>query len=614
MSGGFEVDFIGLALVFLAAFIGAIVSHRLRQSMIVGYIVLGVLLGLVAIEFSGQVGEHIFLDSDVHTWLEKDIELEERVLQPPLELLSDLGLTFLLFFIGLEFSVAKLKRAGKPSLVIALSHLSFNLFAGAMIGMTFGWDCKSTFFLAATLSMSSLGVAAKSLIELKRLDREETEYMLGSMIVEDFMTMVLLTLAMGTIAAEVGTGERPGGALFESVKGALIVYSVFIVLALWLMPYLSRYIEKVKNDEVFTLLALACVLGSAALAYFYDLPFMIGAFFIGMAFSETRISDRLQLRLLSFRDAFVAIFFVAFGLQIAINSLFMAIGPIILGIAFVLINEMFLVGSVGYLLGFNSRGSASLGASLLGRGGDSILFASIGGSLENADGTKLLDKADQLYPFSGGLSLVTNFMVPVMIRKSVPFAVGLGRRLPKWFVFTGAAIGQAMRPTIMEKGGLGEKASPALMVLPVALVGAYLVSAYGALIGNDLMVLGGAVAGLAILLMLYVPLKDVMVDSLARADFSAVGLRVMRLEAVASYAPKGVTLLLAIPAAVTTVWSFVWWLAPVAALAIVAVVAVLGWLSYRSAVMRGSEPVAKRHIDHHLKEQKARMRARYRKK
>ena len=214
MSGGFEVDFIGLALVFLAAFIGAIISHKLRQSMIVGYIVMGVVLGLVAVEFSGQVGEHIFLDSDVHSWLEKDVDLDDRVLHPPLELLSDLGLTFLLFFIGLEFSVAKLKRAGKPSLVIALSHLAFNMFAGALIGATFGWDWKSTFFLAAVLSMSSLGVAAKSLIELKRLDREETEYMLGAMIVEDFMTMVLLTLAMGTIAAESIGGDRPGGALF----------------------------------------------------------------------------------------------------------------------------------------------------------------------------------------------------------------------------------------------------------------------------------------------------------------------------------------------------------------------------------------------------------------
>ncbi|MCK4969766.1 MAG: cation:proton antiporter, partial [Thermoplasmata archaeon] len=269
MSAGFEVDFIGLALVFLAAFLGALIANRLRQSMIVGYIATGLILGIVAVEFPDAIGSHIF------------DPIETRVLGPSLELMADLGLTFLLFFIGLEFSVSKLKRAGKPSLVIAVSHLALNMFAGAMIGAIFGWDWKSTFFLAATLSMSSLGVAAKSLIELRRLDREETEYMLGSMIVEDFMTMVLLTLAMGTVAAGALADESAGNALLQSVKGALVVYSIFIALALWLMPYLSRWFEKVKNDEVFTLLALACVLGSAALAYYYGLPFMIGAFFIG---------------------------------------------------------------------------------------------------------------------------------------------------------------------------------------------------------------------------------------------------------------------------------------------------------------------------------------------
>ncbi len=605
MSGGFEVDFIGLALVFLAAFIGAVISHRVRQSMIVGYIIMGVLLGLLAVEAPDQVGNHIF------------DPVEDRALRPSLELMSDLGLTFLLFFIGLEFSVQKLKKAGKPSLVIALSHLSFNMFAGALIGATFGWDWKSTFFLAATLSMSSLGVAAKSLIELKRLDREETEYMLGSMIVEDFMTMVLLTLAMGTIAAETVSGAVPGGALLESVKGALVVYAIFIVLALWLMPYLSRYIEKVKNDEVFTLLALACVLGSAALAFFYDLPFMIGAFFIGMAFSETRISDRIQLRLLSFRDAFVAIFFVAFGLQIDIDSLYLAIGPIVMGISFVIINEMLLVGSVAYLLGFNSRGSASLGASLLGRGGDSILFASIGGGLTKTlpDGTttKLLPKADQLYPFSGGLSLVTNFLVPVMIRKSVAFAVGLGHALPRWFVFTGAAIGRAMRPAIIHRRAADEPLNVPLTVLPVAFVFTCLASAYGALLGHLLLTFVGSIAAFSILIVQFVPLRRLMTETLAGADFATLGFKVKRHKAVTGFAPVGTTLLLTIPPVVTAVWFVQWWLSPVAALAIVLVVMVLGWRSHSNAVAKDVDHEAKRHIDRHVKEQKARMRDRYRK-
>ncbi len=601
MSSGFEVDFIGLALVFLAAFLGALIANRMRQSMIVGYIATGLLLGIVAVQFPDSIGDHLF------------DELETRTMRPSLELMADLGLTFLLFFIGLEFSVTKLKRAGKPSLVIAISHLAFNMFAGALIGAIFGWDWKSTFFLAAVLSMSSLGVAAKSLIELRRLDREETEYMLGAMIVEDFMTMILLTLAMGTVAAGAMASENPGGALMESVKGALIVYSIFIALALWLMPYLSRYFEKVKNDEVFTLLALACILGSAALAFYYGLPFMIGAFFIGMAFSETRISERLQLRLLSFRDAFVAIFFVTFGLQIAMDSMADAIGPIILGIAFVLFNELFLVSSVAYMIGFNSRGAASLGASLLGRGGDSILFASIGGGLTNPDGTKMLPRSEQLYPFSGGLSLVTNFMVPLAIRKSVPFAVGMGNILPKWVIFSGAAIGRAMRPAIIHRRQPGEPRELVLAALPVVLVVAALVSIYGAMFSLTELTLAGATVSLVSLVAMYFPLKRLMARTLAGADLSSAGFKIKRIGAVASYAPVATVVLLTIPTVVTTVWFIEWWLAPLAALVVVMIVLVMGAGAYHRSVDREGHHHAKKHINHHLKEQKSKMRERYRK-
>jgi len=599
---GFEVDFIGLALVFLAAFLGALIANRIRQSMIVGYIAMGVILGIVAVEMPDQIGAHVF------------DPIETRTLRPSLELMADLGLTFLLFFIGLEFSVTKLKRAGKPSLVIAVSHLAFNMFAGAMIGAIFGWDWKSTFFLAATLSMSSLGVAAKSLIELKRLDREETEYMLGSMIVEDFMTMVLLTLAMGTVAAGTLADGTTGNALLNSVKGALVVYSIFIALALWLMPYLSRWFERVKNDEVFTLLALACVLGSAALAYYYGMPFMIGAFFIGMAFAETRISDRLQLRLLSFRDAFVAIFFVTFGLQIALDSLAEAIGPTVLGIGFVLFNEMFLVSSVAYLLGFNSRGAASLGASLLGRGGDSILFASIGGGLTNADGTKMLPKSDQLYPFSGGLSLVTNFMVPVAIRKSVAMAVGVGHALPRWFVFSGAAVGRAMRPAIIHKRHEGEPREWALTVLPVLLVSASLVSVYGAIFDLQEFILLGALTYVAGLGAMYVPMRRLMARTLTSADFGAAGFRVHRLPAVASYAPVAATLLLAIPPVVLSLWNVQWWYSPMGAVILVLIVLIMGTRAHSVAVEREGGAPHQRHVDRHLKEQKSRMKERYRRR
>jgi len=599
----FEIDFIGLALLFLLAFLGAFIAHRIRQSMIVGYIFVGILLGAVAAQFPAQVGAHIFLDTGA------------RTLRPSIEMLSDLGLAFLLFFIGLGFSVGKLKTAGRPSLVIALTHLSLNFYAGAVIGTAFGWDFKSTFFLAAVMSMSSLSVAAKSLIELKRLDSEETEYVLGSMIVEDFLTMVILVLAMGTLATGSISSGAPGGALLESVKGALIVYGTFIALALFLMPRLARYIERVRNDEVFTLLALACLLGSAALAFFYGMPFMLGAFFIGMVFSETRLSERMQLKLMSFRDALVAIFFVAFGLRVDLATLPLVIGPVVCAIVMIAVNDGLLVSSLAYMLGFNGRASTSLGASLMGRGGDSVLFASVGAGLTTPDGGKLLGKANQLYPFSGGVSLVTNFLVPVMLRKSVRLAVGLGTALPAPVRFSAASIGRAVRPSLGQGAqGDGGGRGVALTVLPVAYTVGCLIAAIMVVTGQHLFAYAAATLAALMLVIMYRPLHRALGMNIDLGYLSAHGHELKDHRPVADFVPRGVTLLLLVPLVTITSWTIAWWLSPLCALGVVAVVLAMGARTYAIASGERHRRRVERALDQELEQQRRRMQKRYKRK
>jgi len=602
VTATFEIDFIGLALLFLLAFIGAFIAHRLRQSMIVGYIFVGIALGAVAAQFPSEVGGHIFVDTGA------------RTLRPSIEMLSDLGLAFLLFFIGLGFSVGKLKKAGRPSLVIALTHLSLNFYAGAVIGAAFGWDLKSTFFLASVMSMSSISVAAKSLIELKRLDSEETEYVLGSMIVEDFLTMVILVLAMGTLATGSVSSGAPGGALLESVKGALIVYGTFIALALLLMPRLARYVERVRNDEVFTLLALACLLGSAALAFYYGMPFMLGAFFIGMVFSETRLSERMQLKLMSFRDALVAIFFVAFGLRVDLATLPLVIGPVVCAIVMIAVNDGLLVSGLAYMLGFNGRASASLGASLMGRGGDSVLFASVGAGLTGPDGSKMLDKANQLYPFSGGVSLVTNFLVPVMLRKSVRLAVGLGAALPRPVRFTAASIGQAVRPSLGQGGRADGGRGLALTALPVGYAIGCLVSAVMVVMGLDLWAYAAAALAALLLVLMYRPLGRALGHNIDPGYLSARGHELKDHGPVAGFVPKGITLLLMVPLAAMASWTVAWWLSPMCALAVVAVVLAMGSRTYAIATGERHRHRAERAIDQELEQQRRRMLRRYRRR
>ncbi len=599
MTDVFEMDFIGLALVFIFAFLGALVAHRLRQSMIIGYILMGVVLGVMAVELPDIVGAHVFLDTG------------ERTLRPSIELLSDMGLTFLLFFIGLEFSIKKLRRAGRPSLVIALAHFSLNMYAGALIGAAFGWDAPSAFFLAAVMSMSSLGVAAKSLIELRRLDREETEYVVGSMIVEDFLTMALLVLAMGVVAAPSVEGGQPGSRLLDSVRGAAIVYGTFVALALFLMPRFARALERVRSDEVFVLLALAAVLGSAALAYYYGMPFMLGAFFIGMAFSETRISERLQLKLLSFRDAFVAIFFLGFGLRIDMGLLTEAAGPIAAALAFVVINDSLLLSASVYLMGFNARASASLGASMLGRSDDSILFASVGGSLMKADGSKLLTKAEQLYPFSGGIALVTNFIAPLLIRKSAALAAHLGDTLPRGVVFTGAAIGRSMRPLLVHRRTAGEAGGPALVVLPLLYVFSLTAGCILLLVERADMALVACGLSVLALALQHRPLSRQMARHVVASAIAEPGHPITDHRAVTAFVGRGATALLMAPPLALLGWTVVWWLSPIAVVATVSAVLAMGAFASRRSTSAHLARKARAIVDRRLEDQARRMRKRY---
>jgi len=600
MTAAFELDFIGLALLFGMAFLGAFVAHRLRQSMIVGYILMGIVLGAAATALPDQVGTHLFLDTG------------ERTLRPAIELLSDLGLVFLLFFIGVEFSLAKLRRAGRPSLVIAIAHFSVNMYAGALVGMAFGWDTKSTFFLAAVMTMSSLGVAAKSLIELRRLDREETEYVVGSMIVEDFLTMALLVVAMGTVAAPSIGGGVPGERLLESVGGAAIVYTVFIVLALIVIPRLARWVERVRSDEVFVLLALAAILGSAALAYYYGMPFMLGAFFIGMAFSESRTSERLRLRLLSFRDAFVAVFFVGFGLRVDLGMLPDAIGPIAASLAVVLLDDALILSAIVYLMGFNARASTSLGASLLGRSDDSILFASVGGSLTGAGGERLLARAEQLYPFAGGVALATNFICPWAIRKSAGLARWLGRALPASARFAGTSIGLSMHPLLLHRAVPGEPRSWSLVVLPASYAVSIAAAAVLTVSGNARGALAACAVAVGLLAAQHLPLSRELGRHVVSSELAEDGAPVVGHKAVKSFVGRGVTVLLLIPAAAVAAWTYAWWLSPIAVLALLGSFLAIASRARASALDVGHRVGSRETVDRSLDRQRREMGRRYR--
>ncbi len=551
-------DFLSLAVVTIAAFVGAVVASKLGQSVILGYLVIGIALG------------------NLNTWFFQPQTGVNLVESPTVIALSDLGIAFLLFFVGLEFSVRKLRTAGKPSTILAFVDYGVLIFSGFLVGAAFGWGPVESLFLGGIMAMSSLGIAAKSLIDLKRLDgaHPETEVLLGSMVVENFLSMILLTISVGWVA-----GQGTTVAILHSVQGAAIIYGGFLAAAVFLTPRLAAALSRIKNEEVFVLLALTLIFASAGLAVGFGTPFILGTFFIGMAFSETKLTDRLQLKLSTFRDAFVAVFFVHFGMNIAVDLIPGVFPLLMVCVVVVLIDEVLILSAFSVLLGFGKRAAVAIGTAACGRSEDAIIYASLGSNLSRTEGgvtVPALAHSREFFPLAGGLALITSAITPVLMRRSESIAYGLARFTPRSMRFGGRVIGAIFGESI----GPRARSHPATHGDPVllALCGAYLVLlvplAFSSGPGHTVL------APFVLLISLFI-WREVRIDveeAVPKVDFARLRFLVHDVASIARYTAFVVLILLLFvdAAAFTFVYSWKW-----AALAGVLCLAAIGLASTR---------------------------------
>lgn len=411
-----------VGVIMLIAFIGAALARRTRQSVMLGYILAGILIGPhMHIELGGFVYDGLLQDTDF------------------IMAMSQLGLILLLFFVGLEFSFSKLKRTKAPATILAVINLGINMFAGIMLGTLLGWPIVDTIFLAGIVAMSSCAITAKSLFELERLANPETEFLLGMVIVEDFLAMVLLTIVGGLMVKS----EAAPLSISTMALGIIVFYVFFIILAIWVIPRTVKHLKKIKSDEMFVLFALGVVFLSAALAEVSSVPAIIGAFFIGMVFAETQISERFVEKISPFRDAFVAVFFVSFGMLIDPAMFSSVIWIVVLAVPLVIINDVLITAALAYFLGFSAKGAVSMGTSLCGRGAESVMYASVG---SRAVGST---RGAELFPFAGAFCFVMSAITPLLMRNSVTITEGIAKRLPNHIKYSGSVISRTLGKLVM---------------------------------------------------------------------------------------------------------------------------------------------------------------------
>lgn len=410
-------------------FIGAALASRARVSVVIGYILAGMLIGPnIHVNLLGLSYNGVLTDSDF------------------IQAISSLGLVLLLFFVGLEFSIAKLKKTKEAAAILAVTNLAVNMFAGFVIGAWLGWPLIDTIFMAGVISMSSSAITAKSLIDLKRLGNAETEFLLGMVILESFLAMFLLTLVNGIVVSADAQPTSPSS-LFLGIG---IFLGFFAFLAAIVVPNTARMFEKIKNEELFILFAMAVVFLAAALAEAFRIPAIIGAFFMGMVFADTKLASRMKVKMESLRDAFVAMFFLSFGMLIDPAALPIVFPMLLIAVPLILLNDLFLTASLAYFIGFSSKAATAIGTSLIARNEEAILYASVGTrAIRNNPNLSNGYAGTYLTPFTGILCVVMSGLAPLLMVRSNRIAGFFSRHLPKSITFGAELVKRTLRTVIM---------------------------------------------------------------------------------------------------------------------------------------------------------------------
>lgn len=429
----------------LVAFTGAVLASKAKQSAILGYIAAGVIIGpYLTFEIAGFT----------YTGLVQDMGLIETV--------SQLGLYLLIFFVGMEFSAEKIRRVKGPAVVLSIIDVGVNLFTGILLATAMGWPLVDSIFLASVLAMSCSAVAMKTLMELGRLERPETEFMLGMIIMEEFISMLFLTIVGGLVIHTDSHFSLEG-----MVLGLVVFFAFSALMIAVVIPRTTARLQMMKSDELFVLFMLGAICLSAAFAELCGVPALIGSFFIGMSFAETKVMKRSEKIITPLRDAFVAMFFVSFGMMID-PSLFGSVAAIIVvAVAIIIIDEILIMSAVAYIVGFGRRAAASVGASFSARGGESIMYASVGSQAAGAT------KGAELYPIAGAVTFLMSALCPLFIRKSFDLADGVAKRAPPSLVYGGGVLSRTLNKVVMPGSKLFVLSRPLLAAL-IAYLGSVL--------------------------------------------------------------------------------------------------------------------------------------------
>ena len=383
-----------LALMLVVAGIVTLIFKRLKQPLVLGYIVAGFLVS-PHMPYTASVADR----ENIQLW-------------------ADIGVMFLLFSLGLDFSFKKILKMGASPIISTVTIIFCMMMLGIMVGHGFGWSQMDCIFLGGMLAMSSTTIIYKAFDDLGLRQQQFAGLVMSVLILEDILAIVMMVML-----SAIASGNSPNG---SQMLGSILKIGFFLILwlvvGIFAIPLFLRSVRKLINSEVLLIVSLGLCCAMAVFSTKVGFSSAFGAFIMGSILAETVEAERIEKLVEPVKNLFGAVFFVSVGMLVDPQILISYALPIVALVLTILIGQS-IFGSISFMLGGESLKSAMrCGFSMAQIGEFSFIIASLGLSLGVI--------SDFLYPVVVAVSVITTFLTPYMIRLATPAYSALEHRLP----------------------------------------------------------------------------------------------------------------------------------------------------------------------------------------
>ncbi|MBL7126231.1 MAG: cation:proton antiporter [Dehalococcoidales bacterium] len=382
---------VSIAILLSAALVGGMIAHRLRQPVILGYLVIGIAVGPHALSLVG------------------DLELIEAV--------ATIGVALLMFTLGLEISIAQLREVGKVGIWGGSIQIVVTFGLGLLVGyLLFGWHLSQSILFGLIISLSSTAVCLKVLMERGELTSVRGRIMIAFLILQD-ISVVLMMVALPLMS---NLGKNLPLALAMAIGKAVLVIGAAIVLGRWVLPWLMGRVGGVRARELFLLTVLILCLGAAIGTHIFGLSVVFGAFLVGLVLRETRFVHQALAEITPLRDVFATLFFVSLGMLLDPAFVIHNWAPILLTVVVIISLKFLVIFSIVRLFGYGNRVAFVTGAGLFQIGEFGFILAQ--GGIENGI------ISAEIYSLILASAIISMLLTPISISLACQLSARLASR------------------------------------------------------------------------------------------------------------------------------------------------------------------------------------------